>query len=165
MSNVNVTTKWELEGADQLVSKLNRIYKHMRGQVAKEAVDAGAKKIKSYARIEITRSGKFSKHQTGGLANSIQTSAYIVGDGAEAEINVCKVYARIQEFGGTIRPLPGNKTGFLWWRDPDTGELRRARQVTLKPRPYLQPAMQNHQTEIYKAMDKIFLQYLETERE
>ena len=163
MSDPKVTCTVEFEGADKLVEKLNRIGHFLQAQVAKEAVDAGAKQVQNYARLNIRTT--FSKHQTDGLSNSISTTSRTVGNGGEAEVRVSKVYARIQELGGTIRPLPTNKRGLLIWRDPDTGKLMTAKQVTLPPRPYLRPAMTDHQSDILRSMSGVIDKYLQTERE
>lgn len=155
--------KVEFEGADRLIAKLDRIGKTMQGQAAKEAVHAGGLQVQNHARLNIHQT--FSRHQTGGLANSISTTSRQNGDGAEAEVAAHKVYARIQEFGGTIRPLPTNKRGLLFWRDPDTGRLCVARQVTLPARPYMRPAMENNQSDILSAMEQELDKYLARERE
>lgn len=159
MSTISV----KIEGADRLVEKLNRISRALRGQVAKEAVHAGGLQVQNNARLNIRHT--FSRHQTGGLSNSISTSSRIVGEGAEADVAVHKVYARIQELGGTIRPLPSNKRGLLFWRDPDSGKLHAARSVTLPPRPYLAPAIKDHQSDVLGAMEKVIDGYLMTEHE
>lgn len=52
-------------------------------------------------------------------------------------------YGRIQELGGTM--FAHNSSGFMWWeglRSDGTFGLIRAREVTLPPRPYLEPAVQ-----------------------
>ena len=58
-------------------------------------------------------------------------------------------YGRIQELGGSIRPV--NKK-LLSWIDPDTGERVVARAVTLPARPYLRPAVDEHGDEIEEAV-------------
>ena len=153
----------EIEGSDKLVEKLNRIGRFLRGQVSKEAVHAAGLQVQNHARMNIHST--FSRHQTGGLANSISTTSRNIGDGAEAEVMVHKVYARIQELGGTIVPLPSNKKGLLIWRDPDSGKICVARKVTLPARPYLAPAIAHNQSDILNAAEKVIDSYLMTEHE
>ena len=151
----------KIEGADRLVAKLNQIAGSLRGQVARESVHAGGLQVQNNARLNIHKT--FSRHQTGGLANSIQTTSRNVGDGGEAEVSVNKVYARIQELGGTI--IPKKADGWLVWRNPDTGQVCRARSVTLPPRPYLTPAINEHQSDVLTAMEKVIDAYLVTQGE
>ena len=155
------TYKVEIEGEDKLRAKLNQIAASMRGQVSKEAVHAGGLQVQNNARLNIHST--FSRHQTGGLSNSIKTESKIAGDSAEAEISVNKVYARIQELGGTI--VPKKAGGWLVWRDPDSGQVHRARSVTLPKRPYLEPAITEHQSDILTAMEKVIDAYLVTQGE
>ena len=151
----------KIEGADQLVTKLNQISRFLRGQVAKEAVHAGGLQVQNNARLNIHKT--FSRHQTNGLAGSISTSSKTIGDGGEAEVIVAKEYARIQELGGTI--VPKKAGGWLVWRDPDSGQVHRARSVTLPKRPYLEPAITEHQSDILTAMEKVIDAYLVTQGE
>ena len=148
----------QLKGTEQLRKNLNSINRNVRGAGAVRIVNAGADQIMNHARHNIHRT--FSRHQTGGLANSISVEAEQKGQGAVAHVRPHKEYARIQEKGGTILPkkkggflgIFGAKRGFLAWRDPDTGRLILARSVTLPPRPYLEPAAMDHQDDIVKAM-------------
>ena len=137
----------QLKGTEQLRKNLNSINRNVRGAGAVRIVNAGAYQIMNHARLNIHRT--FSRHQTGGLANSISVEAEQKGQGAVAHVRPHKEYARIQEKGGTIVPIHGQ---FLVWRDPDSGKLIRARKVTLPPRPYLEPAAMDHQDDIVKAM-------------
>ena len=137
----------KLTGTDELLRNMSTLNSKMRGAAAVRIVTAGAYQIQNHARLNIHH--VFSKHQTGGLSNSISVEAEKSGEGAVAHVIPHKVYARIQEMGGTIIPIRGR---WLVWRDPDTGKLRRARKVTLPPRPYLQPAAVDHQDAIVSAM-------------
>jgi len=84
----------ELEGTEQLLSNLKRIDSGLRGQVALQAVTAGAIQIENKARIN-------APVLTGALRNSVSTISKPTGHGAEAEIGFRGLaYARIQEYGG-----------------------------------------------------------------
>ena len=133
--------------AEGFTKDLGRVEKSLRGKAAVAAVQAGGHQVMNFARLNIHST--FSKHQTGGLSNSISVEAKAVGKGAEATIAPHKVYARIQELGGTIRPKSASR---LAWRDPDSGKWCTAKQVTLPPRPYMRPAVEDHMTEIRDAM-------------
>lgn len=61
-----------------------------------------------------------------------------------------KIYARIQEFGGHIRPV---KAKLLSWVD-DTGERHFAKHVYIPPRPYLRPAFDEHKDEIVNVIQQ-----------
>jgi len=58
------------------------------------------------------------------------------------------IYARIREFGGTIK---AKKAGWLRWKGED-GAWHRARQVTQSGKPYLRPAFDENWR---KAVDEI----------
>ena len=137
-----------LQGTETLRRNLAQLSKKMQGPAAARIVTAGAYQIMNHARLNIHRT--FSRHQSGGLTNSISVETEQKGQGAVAHVIPHKVYARIQELGGTI--VPKNAGGWLVWRDPDSGKLIRARKVTLPPRPYLEPAAMDHQGEIVNAM-------------
>jgi HK97 gp10 family phage protein len=62
-----------------------------------------------------------------------------------------KIYARIQELGGHIRPI---KAKLLSWIDPGTGERRFSKHVYIPPRPYLRPAFDEHKEEIVEVIQQ-----------
>jgi phage gpG-like protein len=74
-------------------------------------------------------------------------SAIQAGNGAEAYVEPIKEYARIQEFGGTIKPIRGKYLTFQI-----DGQWRRVKEVTLPARPYLGPAVTEHVSDIVQAM-------------
>lgn len=77
---------------------------------------------------------------------------------AEAEIGTNLEYARIQEFGGTVRPVNGQ---FLRWVN-DAGEEVFARSVTIPARPYLRPAFDLKEREAVAAMAAVLRKVVET---
>ena len=137
----------KLTGTDELLSNLSRLDKRVRSDGAVRIVTAGGYQIMNHARLSIQH--VFSKHQSGGLTNSISVEAEKKGNGAVAHVIPHKVYARIQEKGGTIVPVHRKR---LAWKDPDTGEMIFARKVTLPARPYLEPAAKDHTGDIVRAM-------------
>lgn len=128
-----------------LINDLDKVDKRIRGAVAVKAVDAGGHQIMNYARINIRN--KLNKQPTGALANSIDVVSKQDGSGAVAVVAPHRVYARIHEFGGTIFP---RRAKFLTFRVD--GHFVRARKVTIPARPYLKPAVTEHEGAIISAM-------------
>ena len=89
----------------------------------------------------------FSRRQRGQLRNSIIPKVQQTETGAEAEIGPNVIYGRIQEFGGTIRPV---KARALHFKIDDQDIF--VKRVTLPPRPYLAPAALDHQQEVVSVM-------------
>lgn len=128
-------------------AKLKKLSSAARGETLKNAVEAGARVIELNAKLNIER--VFSKHSVGVLANSIMVEVTGSDRSAEAKIGPTAEYGRIQELGGVIKPV---RAPMLVWTDPDTGEVRRAFSVTLPARPYLRPAVDEHEDEIKEAV-------------
>lgn len=85
--------------------------------------------------------------RTGRLRQSIQKGPYkqlTPGGYGEQRVYSNLIYARVHEFGATIRPRKGPYLVFRLWNFSDTteptGPWVRARQVTIPPRPFLGPA-------------------------
>ena len=110
------TIKIELDGQEELVRNLSKISKAVATGIAEDAVTEGAAVVQYNAQLNATH--VFSNKQT--------------GTGAEAEIGPSVIYARIQEYGGTIRPV--HAQALHWVMD---GQDYFAKQVTLPARPYL----------------------------
>ncbi len=137
----------DIEGRAELERKLRTISADLQGQTALNAVAAGGSAVEENAKINIQNVFSKKQHFGGGLAGSITVETGIDGGGAYAVIAPHKVYARIQEFGGTISAKPGGMLKFQI-----DGQWFQKKQVTLPARPYLAPAMNEHQGEIFSAM-------------
>ena len=139
------TVKVDLEGTEELQQKLSKLSQAAATSIAKDAVDEGAAVIVFNAQLNARDT--FSDRQRGQLRNSIRSESKIVGNGAEAEIGPHVIYGRIQELGGTIRPIHGQ---FLKFQID--GEWKQAKQVTIPARPYLRPAVEDHIDQISSVM-------------
>ena len=135
----------ELEGKAELEQKLATLSKAVAITIAKDAVDEGAAVVQYHAQLNARN--VFSNRQRGQLRNSIRVESRATNTGAEAEIVPHVIYARIQEFGGTIRPVHAQ---FLHWTTDGVDHF--ARQVTIPARPYLRPAVEDHKPQIMIAM-------------
>ena len=129
----------------KLIKDLDKVDKRIRGEVARKAVDAGGHQVMNYARINIRN--KLNKQPTGALWNSIDVVAKNDGEGAVAVVAPHRVYARIHEFGGTIVP---RRAKYLTFRVD--GRLVRTKKVTIPARPYMKPAVTEHEGAIISAM-------------
>ena len=138
MSQVDINI--ELEGTEELRKNLSRIDKSLRGEVARQAVHAGALQIENKAKIN-------APVMTSALRNSAQTTSKATGDGAEATIAFRREYARIQEFGGTITAR--NKPYLVFQYK---GKWVRKKSVTIKGKHYLENAIESEKGRAVEAM-------------
>ncbi|RTI04509.1 hypothetical protein CSW30_13275 [Thermus scotoductus] len=87
----------------------------------------------------IPRTGKLHKSITKGPYKQWTPGSY-----GEQRVYSDLIYARVHEYGATIRPKRGPYLVFRLWNfsdtDRPTGPWRRARQVVIPPRPFLGPA-------------------------
>ncbi len=117
----------------------------VRQRGLKNSVEAGARLVEGHAKVNIVNT---FKKQTGNLANSIMVDVVASADKATARIGPTAIYGRIQEQGGTIKPLVAKE---LHWVD-ENGVHHRAKSVTLPARPYLVPALEDNEEKILEAM-------------
>lgn len=132
----------------QFIEALKRMENNVRGKVFANAAMAGGRVIEAQAKINVVNT---FKHITGALANSIQTTLESSSaDQAVVAVGPTVIYGRIQELGGTIKPLTAKK---LHWVN-ENGEHRSAYEVTLPARPYMKPAVEDHQADIIQAVSE-----------
>lgn len=130
----------------QFSEALKKLSKSVRGEVLAKAAMAGGQVIEAYAKINVNST---FKNGNGNLANGIQTTLdSSSGDRAEVSVGTTAIYGRIQELGGTVKPLVAKK---LWWVGED-GALRSAYSVTLPARPYMAPAANDNEDAIWQAV-------------
>ncbi len=128
---------------------LRRMDRAARGETLKKAALAGGLVIETYAKINVN--DIFSSKATGGagLGGSITTEVTKASDTAvEVSTGPTVVYGRIQELGGIIKPVLAK---MLHWIN-DAGEDVFAHVVHIPARPYLRPAVDEHQEEIIMAV-------------
>ena len=142
-----------IEGAKEFAEKLRAMSTAVRGRIAEDAVIEGAAVIQFHAQLNARN--VFSRRQRGQLRNSIIFTAQQTGNGAEAGIGPQVIYGRIQELGGTIRPI---RAKMLHFKIDDRDIY--VKQVTLPPRPYLAPAVNDHVDQIREAMEASILDNL-----
>lgn len=134
-----------IEGNAEFIAKLQDMSDAIRSKIAWDAVHEGAAVVQFYAQLNARN--VFSRRQRGTLRNSIYPEITETEDGAEAVISPHMIYGRIQELGGTIRPV---KKKVLHFRIDDREIF--VKQVTIPPRPYLAPAVNDHVKRIRDVM-------------
>ena len=144
------TINAEVSGKEELERKLQRISDNIRGRIALNTVSAGGADIEQFAKTNIANVFSDRQHLGGGgLAGSITVETSLDKDGASAVIAPHKEYDRIQELGGTITAHGGDKAMLKFQID---GQWYQKHSVTLPARPYMRPAVEEHQEEIFNDM-------------
>lgn len=106
-----------------------------RGEALKQAGMAGGQVIEAAAKVNAE--AQFRGSPTGTLKESIHTEIVKADQNAvTVHIGTGLIYARIQEFGGWIKPVTAKVLSWINAR----GERVFAKKVYIKARPYLRPA-------------------------
>lgn len=119
------------------------------GDVLMKAAQAGGHVIEAYAKIKVNMT--FSHKATGGagLGGSIQVVASkSTKIRAEVDVGPTVIYGRIHELGGVILPVHAKMLSWV----ADSGERIFASRVQILARPYLRPAVDEHENEIRDAV-------------
>lgn len=129
-------------GNDEVAAHLSAIGAGLAGAALGTAVEAGAQILLSAAQHN-------APHKSGKLAQSIHISDVEVGaGGASVTVGTDLIYARIQEYGGTIYAKGG---GWLVFQTDD-GQWHKVKSVTLPARPYMRPALDSSRTAVIAAV-------------
>lgn len=132
----------------EFAEALKRLDKTARGKALKRSAMAGGYVIEAQAKINANTTFKAS---TSNLAGSIFTDTISESDmEVEVAVGPSVVYGRIQELGGTVKPVSAK---LLHWVN-EQGEHRTAKEVTLPARPYLRPAIDENGDKIVKAISE-----------
>ena len=121
------------------------------GKMLMDAAKAGGFVVEGYAKIN-AGSGRPDnlEMETGHLVNSITVDEIKKGNTkAEVGIGTNVIYARIHELGGIIVPIAAK---MLSWVD-DLGNRIFAGAVHIPARPYLRPALDEHENDVTKAVE------------
>jgi len=124
------------------------VRKQVTGEGLKKAALAGGFVIEGNAKINVEKT--FSSKATGGagLGGSIQTVVSKATDTrAEVDVGPTVIYGRIHELGGIILPVHAKMLSWV-----DNGKRIFAKRVQIPARPYLRPAVDEHEKEIGKAV-------------
>ncbi len=131
------------------------------GRVAvMRAVNEAAHRVQAKAKVNVHQKLNTTGLSKGFLSRSITVLSH--PGRLEAEIGPSAIYGRIHELGGTIKPV---KSDYLWFKVPASQALVRKRgggfkggdmaytwvrtkEVTIPPRPYLEPALEATKPEI-----------------
>jgi hypothetical protein len=119
------------------------------GEALAKALLAGGFVVETQAKINVNNT--FSSKSTGGagLGGSIHTELVEqTSTSALVHVGPSKVYGRIQELGGIIKPVFAK---MLSWVN-DSGERVFANMVHIPARPYLRPAIDEHKDEVQQAI-------------
>lgn len=139
----------------EFMAALQKMESNVRGNALKKAAMAGGQTVEAYAKVNVMDT---FKNVTGNLAGSIQTTVESESaDRVEVAVGPTAIYGRIQELGGAVKPLSAKK---LYWLGED-GKLRSAMEVILPARPYLAPALNDHETEVINSMSEVLRQEIE----
>lgn len=118
-------------GNTEVAARLSAMGGALAGAALGTAVQAGATLLMVAAQQNAPR-------KSGALARSIHLGdVQVSGMGASVTVGTDLIYARIQEYGGTIHAKGG---GWLVFQTED-GQWHKVKSVTLPARPFMRPAL------------------------
>jgi phage gpG-like protein len=137
-----MTVTVKITGLDRFDAALSRMQAATRSARILQALQAGAYIIMAYAQDNARR--LLNRHPTGYLTNSMGVRVV----GKTVMVGVWGVvYAKIHEFGGVITPIKAKALHFKVG-----GRWVTTKRVLMPARPYLRPAVWEHEAEINQAI-------------
>lgn len=125
------------------------VKKSITGAMLLKAAQAGGGVVETFAKLNASRGRPGLNVDTGNLINSINVQTASQSETyAEVKIGTGVEYAAIHEFGGVILPV---RAKLLSW--VDNGVRIFARMVQIPARPYMRPAVDEHESEIQGAVE------------
>lgn len=138
-----------------LTQALQKVDSNTRKDTLGKAVLAGLFELQAFAQLNIRDT---FEQGTGDLASNWETKLDNSSDtSAEGHTAPLVVYARIHELGGVIHATNGPYLTF----QTDDGSWHSVPAVTIPARPYLRPAIDEHQKEIVDAMSAVLTEAIE----
>ena len=132
-----------------LYSNVKSVKAAITGDMLAKAALAGGGVIETYAKQNASRGRPGLNVDTGNLVNSIGTVVSSQSETyAEVQVGTGVEYAAIHEFGGVIMPVTARLLSWI-----DNGVRIFAKMVQIPARPYLRPAVDEHEKEITAAIE------------
>lgn len=172
---------FEITNLAQFDSLMKKLGKSINGSVGKDVVEAGLRVVEGNAVVNIGKT--FSGKSKGDLAGNRSVEVIDSGGTVTGKLIFHSNHAMLQEFGGVVKPInakflaipatdmarkigsPRNYSAKLHFLGSASGgvlmdasgtviyALKKA--VTVPPRPYLSPAIDEHKDEIQAAMGAV----------
>ncbi|OGO12733.1 MAG: hypothetical protein A2Y53_04880 [Chloroflexi bacterium RBG_16_47_49] len=132
-------------------SNVSNIKQALRQGILKKAAMAGGEVIRNHAKLNIRSTFSAKSKGGAGLAGSMVVELVKSSDkSAEVDVGPTKIYGRIQELGGIIKPVFAKMLSWIG----DDGKRIFAHQVRIPPRPYLRPAVDSNMDTIRQAVEE-----------
>lgn len=142
-----------IEGAEELIAKLNKMNAEVPSTLATEAAKAGGQTLVDYAGQNVM--SNFTQ-RSGDLFDSLKVVVTRAGYVRAGSYRL--VYNKIHEYGGVITP---KRAHTLSWVGED-GVMRFAKMVVIPARPYIRPAFDEHKSDIIESMSTVIKAYMDS---
>ncbi len=126
----------------ELKIKIAELKRSVSGRAMRQSLLAGGSVVEAEAKRNVRGWGLIDE---GRLRGSIAAEA--ISD-HEVLIGTNVIYAAIHEFGGTITPKRAKYLRFYW---KEIGQWVTTKKVTIPPRPYLRPALDENKDKVIYA--------------